>query len=609
MCGFFFNTAFDYAYNLKTNINRFNKLQHRGVDNSSYEEIFFNKKYFLGHHRLSINDIGHRSNQPMKSMCDKYYILFNGEIFNFKKLKTSINYQFHTKSDTEVILIGYKTYGKDFIKNLEGFFSILLLDLELKKIIISVDPTSSKSIYYENNSKSLSIASELNSFIPNQKSQIIDNLNHTALQIYLQYGYVHAPHSIYKNIYKLEPGELIEFELDTHHATYYKKFNKHFSKKSKKNINQLIIDAHETRLVSDVPIATLLSSGVDSTLTNFIYKKFLNNNEKVYTLGLENSDLDESKIALRQTKKLNLNHKIIKIDKLDIINEFKKVSNYLDEPFADSSSILVSILSKEISKDYKVAISSDGGDELLYGYSRHRFHKLFFVINKIPFFFKKIILKIIFSKFTIFFLNLFKINHLEIKLNKINSFFNETSYTKSYLNLLKIIPDLVSNKILLNYKEDYLVNSLNKKLNSIKDIDYNLYLPSINFKNDRCGMQSSLEIREPMLNFDLVRHFYEDEMTIKDIIFPKNIFRNLLKKNLIYIKKKKQGFSFSQKEILEYNNYELLILFEKNLNLLSDLFDINFIFKMIHDFKEKRKWTTEIWVILSFTLWLKNKVQ
>lgn len=610
MCGFFFNTSQSDIYNFQLNIEKFNKLQHRGVDNSSHLEISSSKKIFMGHHRLSINDLEDRANQPLKSDCNNYYILFNGEIFNFKSLKKTINYNFKTETDTEVILAGYKIFGKDFLRKLEGFFAISLLDIKKNILVTTVDPTSSKSIYYENNKYSLTIASELTSFIEKDKSKIIKNINQQALEIYLQYGYIHAPYSIFRNIYKLEPGELIEFNLKNHEAKKFKSFNKHYWFDNKKALNQLIIDAHKSRLVSDVPIATMLSSGVDSTLSNYIYSQILDNRENVYTLGIKGSILDESKLAIKQTKKLNLEHKIINVNEINIIDELKNVSNYLDEPFADSSSLLVSLLSKEISKDYKVVISSDGGDELLYGYSRHKFFYLFSWVCYLPNTLKSITKRFILSNIFKIFLKLFKISHLEIKINKILSFLDQTDPLKSYFSLIKLIPDFITKKILKNYKGDSLINDYNKNYNfkSLKEIDYNFYLPSINYKNDRCGMHYSLEIREPFLNFDLVRHLYKNKITLKDIIYPKKTFKNFLEKNKLSLSKKKRGFSFSQREILEYNNYEVLSFFEKNIFILSGIFETDFINKMISDFKLKKRWTTEIWIVLTFTLWLKNKI-
>lgn len=611
MCGFFFHTSHDEIYNIQTNIEKFNRLKHRGVDNSSFQEFELIKKIFMGHHRLAINDLDDRANQPLKSDCENYHILFNGEIFNFKDLKKKIDYDYVTETDTEVILAGYKKFGKNFIKKLEGFFAIAILDIKINTLLISVDPTSCKSAYYQVSNNSLTVASELSSLIPINKNEIINSISNKALEIYLQYGFVHAPHSILKNVYKLCPGELIEFKLDTHKFKKFKNFNKHHKIKSSKKIEELILDAHQSRLVSDVPIAKMLSSGVDSTLSNLIYKKIFDNTEEVYTLGIKNSDLDESELSIDQTKKLCLNHKVFKVDETEIIEEFKDLSKYLDEPFADSSSILVSLLSKEISKKYKVVISSDGGDELLFGYSRHKFFYFFSWLCYLPKSIKSLIKKFIISQYFENFLNLFKIKHQEIKINKILSFLDQSNSIKSYLGLIKLIPDSITKKIKKNYKEDSLMKNFETYYNfrSIKEIDYNFYLPSINFKNDRCGMHYSLEIREPMLNFNLIRHFFKNQMTILDIIYPKKIFRNFLKKNKITISKQKQGFSVSQRNILEYNNYEILEYFENNISILSNFFDINFINTMIIDFKNKRKWTTEIWIILTFTLWIKNKVQ
>lgn len=608
MCGFFFNSSLKGNYNYELNINKFNKLKHRGIDNSSHIQVATNKKIFLGHHRLAINDLDDRGNQPFKSDCDNYYLLFNGEIFNFKDLKKNIDYKYKTETDTEVILAGYKIFGKDFFKKLEGFYSIAILDLKKNILIITIDPTSSKSMYYENLEKSLSVASELTSLAPNN-SNLHESINRRALEIYIQYGYIHAPHSIYNNIYKLEPGELIEFNLDNHKNTKFKNFNKHAKYLSKQSPEQLIVNAHKSRLVSDVPVATMLSSGVDSTLSNYIYSKKLNLNKETFTLGIKNSNLDESKLALNQTKNLNLNHKTIMVDEKIIIDELAYVCSYLDEPFADSSSVLVSLLSKEISKDYKVVISSDGGDELLYGYSRHKFYYLFSWIRHLPKIIKFLIKKILMSNSIIFLSRLFQIDHFEIKVNKILSFLEQSNFLNSYLCLIKVVPDFITKKLLKDYKGDTLIRDFHKhyNYNSIKDIDYNFYLPSINFKNDRCGMHYSLEIREPLLNFDLVRHFYDKKMNLVNIFSPKKYFRNILKNRDIFVSKKKRGLSFSQQTLLEYNNYEILFYLEKNISILSPFFNTKFIKKIIEDFKIKKKWTSEIWIILSFTMWYKKK--
>lgn len=607
MCGFYFNISLPLEFDHNSNIEKFNKLKHRGVDNSSYIEIDTDKKIFMGHHRLSINDLSNRSNQPFHTDCKKFYILFNGEIFNFKELKKNIDYDFKTFSDTEVIIAGYKKFGRDFLKKIEGFFSIAILDLSKNILICTVDPTSVKSLYYELKNNSISLASELSSFIP--KTEILNTLSHEALQIYLQYGFIHAPFSIIKDTFKVEPGELIEFDLSTNNKTNFKKFNKHNYQNKKKVFDELVLNAHQSRLISDVPIATMLSGGVDSTMSNLIYSKFKNRKEKVFTLGIEDSYLDESRIALEQTNILKLKHKIININNRDIIDEFKQVSNYLDEPFADSSSILVSLLSKEISKEYKVVISSDGGDELLYGYSRHRFFFLFSWICFLPKFIKNILKKILLSPLLIKILEKLKIYHSEIKINKILSMLDHSDSTKAYLSLIKILPDSTTSKILKSYSYDNLMNSIESKYGykTIKEIDYNLYLPSINFKNDRCGMQHSLEIREPLLNFDLVRNQFNNKIKLLDLFSPKRQFRNFLNLHKIFVRKEKHGFSFSQKEILEFNNFEILCELEKNFEIISNFFNISFIQKMISDFKTKNKWTTELWTIACFTFWLKNK--
>ena len=506
----FFNISSSEIYNKDSNLLRFDKLKHRGIDNSSFIEII-NKKIFLGHHRLSINDLDRRANQPMKSDCGNYHILFNGEIYNFNYLKKELNYNFKTTTDTEVILAGYKKIGKAFLKKIEGFFSILILDMRENKIVITVDPTSCKSVYYEKNKDFISIASELNSFMPTNSNNLINSISIESLKIYMQYGYIHAPYSILNNVFKVEPGELIEFNLTDFEVSHYKDFNKHFYKRDHRSIEDLLIESHKSRLMADVPIAKMLSSGVDSTCSNVIYSKILKNKENVYTLGIMNSSSDESKLASDQTRNLKLNHKIFMVTLDNIFNEFKYLSSYLDEPYADSSSILVSLLSKKISNKYKVVISSDGGDELLYGYLRHKFFFVFSWLCYLPKIIKNILNSLLSLKINNHIFNLLKIDYYEIKINKILSFLNQTNPKYAYLSLLKLIPDFIMNNLFKNYDGDELLKNFSSKYkyNSIKEIDYNFYLPSINYKNDRCGMHYSLEIREPFLNFNLVRHFFK----------------------------------------------------------------------------------------------------
>jgi asparagine synthase (glutamine-hydrolysing) len=606
MCGFFLNFSSTENYNLKENILKFNKTKHRGVDNSEFIEINRYGKIFLGHHRLSINDLSKKANQPLKSKCENYIILFNGEIYNFKELSKNISDISNPNSDTNVILEGYIQYGLNFFKKLEGFFSIVLLDLIEDKIIITCDPTSYKSIYYKQSKNNFSLASELSS-ITTSKNEILKNICKIGLQIYFQYGYIHAPYTILKKVYKSEPGELIVYDLKSKKISNIKKYNQHKYMKQDKNFKKLLIDSHSSRLVSDVPLSSMLSSGVDSTLSNIIYSKILKKKMEVFTLGLSDEDFDESEKAIQQTVDLNLSHKVLKFDKKEIIEEYIRVTKYLDEPFADSSSVLVSLLSKEISKKFKVTISSDGGDELLYGYSRHKFFYFFRWIYLIPAWIKKLLYKILNSNF---FANYAHKKNYEIKLNKILSFLESSKKELAYLNLLKIIPDRITKKILKGYKKDNLINfvDLSSSRNFIKDIDYNYYLPSINYKNDRCGMQHSLEIREPLMNFNLVRGLYNKKLNFIDILKSKNNFRKILKEHNIKLSTNKKGFSFSQSKILEFQNYYLLEKINNNFKFLSHFFELKIIKKMIIEFKENKRFSQELWVILTFTLWLDNKV-
>ena len=613
MCGYYLSSIPSNTFELDIQIQAFNSIKHRGIDYSDYKLIDFkDNKIFIGHHRLSINDLHSRSNQPFVSQCNNYYLLFNGEIFNYKNLKNElVDYNFISNSDTEVILAGYIKEGTEFFKKLEGFYAITIVDLINREVISTIDPTAVKPLYYKHDNSNFLISSETTSIISDSKNRLLKKelINPKGVQMFMQFGYIHAPYSIYENIYKLEPGELIHITLNNNILRHNKNFNKHHYKLCQKDLESLLIEAHKSRLISDVPIATFLSSGVDSTLSNTLLKNILiKNNEKAYTVGIDDPILDESKKALLQTKKLNLIHEVVKIDKDNLYEEFIKISKYLDEPFGDSSALLVSYLSKIVSQNYKVSISSDGGDELLYGYQRHKFYFFLVWLIYFPKYIRKLISFIVKSKFLFRLLNIIRIPHLYLKINKMVSFIESDSKFDMYLNLLKITPDSIAKNLLSSWdpKLSPVPSGMKNQENLVKFIDHNYYLPSINYKNDRCGMQHSLEIREPLLNFELVRSYFQKKFRLKDFFYSKSDFRSILKKYKIIIKKSKHGFSFSQSEMLKYKNFKLIEELNTNINLLYPYFNTKKINEMTNQFKIDNSYTSEIWLLVTLSFWIKN---
>lgn len=615
MCGFYFSKTNLANYNFKEQLDKFNKIKHRGVDHSSYLEIKDKSYYFIGHHRLAINDLNPRSNQPFVSNCKNIYLLFNGEIFNHSSLSKSIDYNFITTSDTEVIMAGYKQQGEKFFKKLEGFFSILIIDFYKNLIIATVDPTSFKNMYYKVDNDSISFSSELSCLEPKlTKLNLKKKLSTIGLQHYLQYGFIHAPNTIYNNIYKLEPGELIKIDLLKNSKKNIKSFNK-LVKKNNYYPNSIInhlIESHKSRLMSDTPIAHFLSSGVDSTLSCAIYEHLYKSKLYAYTLGLKDSLLDESALAKKQINKLNINHKVKLVDKNLIFSEYHSFVKFIDEPFGDLSIILVSLLSKEISKKFKVAISSDGGDELIFGYARHKFFYLLKEVYRLPRILKILIKFFINSNFMFKILEMIKIRHLSIKINKINSFLESNKLSNAYLHLLKVVPDVISKDLFLLWSKDNNISYDSKTSDIsriIKEIDYRYYIPMINYKNDRAGMHHGLEIREPMLNHDIISVFFNIKFSLKHFLFPKYFFKKILNKLYkIKIVSRKHGFSFSQNEILEFNDYKVINDLENNLPLLEGIFDTNLIKTYICLFKKKGYHSTELVLLSTLNLWLLNKI-
>ena len=367
MCGFLGFVNFK-GINKNKLIELSHHLHHRGPDSESYF-IDEKKQIYLCHKRLSIIDVSLNASQPMYSESKRYIIMFNGEIYNFRNLKNKYltNYKFQSTSDTEVILGLVELFGfNDTISKLEGMFSIAIFDNKENKFLFARDRFGEKPLYYSFNdySKNFFFTSDL---IFLKKSDLFKNqINQKALGLYFQYNYIPSPYSIYENIYKLKPGEIIEYSLSNHKikkSIYFDsrklfnndKINLSFKESSQK-LDNLLTDKINDQMTSDVPIGTFLSGGIDSTLiTTIISKKFVKKID-TFTIGFKNDDFNETEKAAKIAKYLGVNHHIEYLKNNNIIDIIEKLPHFFSEPFADSSQIPTFFLSQITRKNVKVAL-------------------------------------------------------------------------------------------------------------------------------------------------------------------------------------------------------------------------------------------------------------
>ncbi len=561
MCGF--TGCFSFQNISSQDIDEGNKLAVcRGPDNqkniSGSEGINFD----LWFNRLSIIDLNDNANQPMFSSSLNSLIMFNGEIYNSNKLrqkKELKNYDFKTShSDTETLLAGLEIFGIEFINNLEGQFSFIYWNKQEKKIFFVKDRLSQKPLYFNLNENTITFASNLKSILKILKN---NHVNDNYIKQYIAYGVVFSPNTIFDNVHKVEPGHYLEIDYigNIFKSTvnkYWQPFDFIENKKfSQEEFLDIFSESVEKRLVSDVPIASFLSGGLDSTS---IVKKIseLGHRVNTFSVVVDKSEINEESYIKEVVSKYNTNHSQIKVESSISSKNVFEALDCLDEPYGDPSIVPSFLLSKLISQDFKVAISGDGGDELLGGYSRMKNHLV-----------KRSKLKNLYSKLYKTYPPLFGTG------TRLKSFSNDfLEAHKSYIEDEKLVSLLfdthLNSQSGINFIEDKSVYK------SVLINEYKYYLSEqMMFKVDRASMANSLEVRSPLVDNKLVEYILNTSHNYISKESQKLPLVDYLKEDFdsLFLNRPKQGFVF------DYHTW----VFE-NFNLVSDIIDNSELNKYFH---------------------------
>lgn len=548
MCGIqgaFFRKG-DRASTLKSHFDKLSEpIKHRGPDDLGF---FVDDFVYLGHRRLSIFDLSPDGHQPMFDETKRYSLVYNGEIFNFKELKNELiahGIKFNSQSDTEVLLQLLIQKGQAALHLLNGFFAFAFYDSLEKKMLIARDRMGIKPLYFYADENLFYFASEMKGLTSLDLPRDIQN---ESIQTYFQLTYIPAPKSIYKNIFKLNPGELLTIDLQKietkkyYHLPIKPSSEPNLSKKLKDLLNHSI----ELRLQSDVPIGAFLSGGLDSSILVALASQ-MTKNLNTFSVGFkENSYFDESQYALQVAGKYQTNHHQLMVDNEMIFSEIDSILNHLDEPFADASAIPYSILCGFAKKHVSVALSGDGADELFGGYNKHRAELLSRKYASLKFL-GKIFLPLLrpFSGSSE--------NALSNTLRKTKRFLSSVSLHPDdrYLQWCQYNDPKRIKKLLINYRSsDHLKNYLNFPNLSLNDVLYNdqtLVLPNdMLYKVDLMSMRHSLEVRVPFLDYRIVELANSLPLTqkissLKGKVILREEFGHLLPKSIL--DHPKTGFS------------------------------------------------------------------
>lgn len=615
MCGFvglidFSGSSFEHLAFINSSLN---DLGRRGPDDCDLWQG--ENGELIGFRRLSIRDLSKSGSQPMHSHSERYVLVYNGEIYNTEeliKIAKLEDINFRSTSDTEVLLETIERIGlQKSLEVADGIFALALVDKKEKKIFLARDHVGIKPLYFGINRSGLVFSSHYH-HITSHKFFKDQKLNSNALANYFRYGFIQEGEGLLNNTYFMPHGHIAEIDTKGNWSWIaYIKFNDDTLPEDKSINEKELINAYraivKSQMVSDVPLGTLMSGGVDSTLTTAIASE-IKANVKVYTISVDDLVLDESDEAARFASYFNVTHKIGKVTEQEIIDAIEQYEDSAAEPLADFSSLIMLKVCEMAKKELTVVLSGDGGDELFWGYPRFILAANYYKFLKLP----------TVNRIIRIFSERVKGNKVPWKLLKYKGF------SDYYLSAQGIPGNSIWVDSLFNKKpcksEPLLFKLINKALKNknealvfAKNLEFHIHLQRVLLKVDRASMYHSLEVRTPMLSkkfIELSAAYSFDECI--GGIESKIPLRNALKKFIPTESENsgiKKGFSPPLsywlrgvlKEKVENRIMNIPVFLEPHLNKKT----IRKIWQEHQNGKE-RSWM--IWSIYTLFSWVENKM-
>ena len=658
MCGITGVFGTDNLPNTDECINRMtNVLIHRGPDDRG---TWIDKESGIafGHRRLSILDLSEAGHQPMHSKCGNFVLSFNGEIYNHLDLRKELetysennkesSIAWEGRSDTETLLEGFSHFGiKDTLIKAVGMFAIALWDKDNRKLYLARDRFGEKPLYYGWSNKSFIFGSELKAL--KEFDSFSNDIDRDSLNIFMRHGYIPSPRSIYKDIYKLEPGILLTIDIEGTDLNHPKKVEDSLNKdiwwslsestiKAKQDIitdevlgieelEKSLINSISLQSIADVPLGAFLSGGLDSSLIVALMQSISSSKINTFSIGFKEEEYNEAKYAKAVAKHLDTNHTELYLSFNDALELIPKLPELFDEPFGDSSQLPTYLVCLMAKKHVTVALSGDAGDELFGGYNRHlQAPKVWKIISCLPTsilnIFSFIILKLpvgLINQIGLLLPGRYKVIFLGDKLLKfidgINKFKREEDL---YLSLVSEWEDPSS--LVLDSKEpDSLLrnNSSWPVLSSFEErmmfLDTSTYLPDdILVKVDRSSMAASLETRVPFLDHRVVEIALRLSLDQKIRNGKgKRILRKILNKYVPehLIKRPKQGFGIPLAEWLRgpLREWAEKLIDKDRLNKEGYLNSKLVGQRWEEHLSRERNWEHSLWSVLMFQAWLESQ--
>lgn len=592
------------------------EITHRGPDDQGLY-LSKDKCSGLGFRRLSIIDLSPQGNQPMANEDGTLWIVFNGEIYNYIELRKELELRGHifiSNTDTETILHGYEEWGAEVVDRLRGMFAFAIWNENRKSFFLSTDPIGIKPLYYYQRNGTFAFASELKSLL--KFSSVSRELDLSALNQYLALGYIPSEESIFRDIKKLAPGHYLRYSDNGNieknryfEAPFLTSRNLEQEEDLVERLYELLKDSVKRALQSDVPVGVFLSGGLDSSVLATIAASFTSRPIQTFSIGFKEHRYNELPYARKIADFISSDHHEFYVT-FDSLEALDKISVQYDEPFADSSAVPTYYVSKMAKQHVKVALSGDGGDELFGGYNWYTWvitaqrmkrvlgplaNPLSSISEHLP---DRVEGKRLLSA---------------IRKDAVTQLIDRTFIFKSSERAAILKEDVKANIRFMLPEERVreIFNSGSKGLiGRMQGVDLSYYLPYDGLvKVDRASMMSSVEVRPPYLDKDLIKFAlslpekYKIRGSKKKYLLKKLALR-ILPSN--FPLERKQGFCVPLREWFQGHLSDVLAeaMGDQRVQIYLNTHYIENLLKA-HE-KGQQDNSSKLWSTLIFSLWARN---
>ncbi len=593
-------------------------ITHRGPDQ---EGTWSAEGISLGHRRLSIIDLSEDGRQPMCNEDGSVQLAFNGEIYNFKELRSELTAKGHifkSESDSEVIVHAYEEYGMECLDKLQGMFAFAIWDTKRRRLLLARDRIGIKPLYYYQKDDKLIFASEIKAIL--EHPDVPRKVNQQALYDYLGFEFVPAPETMFASIRKLKAGEYLLYEKgEARVSTWWDMtFRPTLTEPRERVVEEerdLLDRSVKSHLVSDVPLGVFLSGGLDSSALVAMMRKHISGRIQTFTIGYKDKSFSEVEYAEQVAKYLDTDHKVLTIETMDQASVEKSLW-HLDEPMTDLSAIPLMFVCEEARKHVTVCLSGEGGDESFAGYDRFKASKLDRMYSIIPGPLRKSIISPLVGKLP---------DQAQKKgaINMLKRFIEGSDLPKEaehlrwqYFSNADQDAALYQSgfKSAVNMDPFYRIRETMKTCDAQDIVNREIYLDmrfmmtdSVLMKVDKMSMANSLEVRVPLLDHEFIEYIarirgdWKLQGTETKAIL-RSALDGMLPPNIV--RRGKQGYSLPVKQLLRDDLKDYMIGLLNESSIIKHTMNMDYVNTLIQDHLDMKRNNNHIlWALMNVAIW------